>query len=176
MRIFIYMLCFGLFSTANAAVYKKVNPDGSVEYTDVPQKDVDEMTLEPIPTIPAFKLPPPAPAKKKTQAKEDVDHYVELSITSPEDDEGIRSNSGEITAQANLVPPLRLEQEHRIEWWLDGNKVEAATSLVLKLENVDRGTHRLQIRVVDFEKKTLIESKTIRFHVFRAFKKPTATP
>jgi hypothetical protein len=175
MRTFVYIFCLSLLSTTSvlAAVYKKVNPDGSVEYSDVPQNDASEMDLKPIHTVPALKLPPAIPAKKTTDQEVDVTHYSELNIISPKNDEAIRSNDGSVTASANLNPPLRSLQEHHIEWWLDGNKVEKAAGLSLELENMPRGTHQLQVRVVDFDRKTLIESETISFHVMRAIIKPS---
>ncbi|MCW9025611.1 MAG: DUF4124 domain-containing protein [Gammaproteobacteria bacterium] len=174
MRILVYMFCLSLLSTSSvlAAFYKKVNPDGSVEYSDVPQNDASEMDLKPIHTVPAIKLPPAATPKKTEEKEVDFTHYSELKITSPKNDEAIRSNSGNITASASLNPALRSMQEHHIEWWLDGSKIENATGLGLNLENMARGSHQLQVRVVDFDRKPLIESEKVTFHVMRAIIKP----
>lgn len=176
--ISIVILSLLLAMQAVATVYKKVNPDGSAEYSGTPQKGFKEIKLKPIHTIPAIKIPPPAATKKVESATESIEtfKYTSLEITSPKDDEGIRNNSGQFTATAKLEPALRPQYEHHIVWILDGNKVElgSATGLQLKIENLARGTHQLQIRVIDYDANVIIKSSVISFHMFRAVKAKNA--
>jgi len=154
---------------AQAAVYKKVNPDGSVEFSDIQQVESEEVDIKPAQTIPAIKIPPASVTKKSEPETESIEtfKYDSLEIISPKDDAGVRDNAGQFTATAILEPALRPQYEHHIEWLLDGNKVESATGLELKIENLARGTHQLQIRVVNFDGNTIIQSPVITFHILR---------
>ena len=165
--LFIVFICLSVSLSAAPKVYKKVNPDGSVEYSDIPYdaeaepiklKPLQSITLPPIPkTSPGNATPAPAKAFK----------YESINILSPKDDEGIRSNNGDFTARGELTPTLQREQEHHIQWLLDGKEVPGANSLTLSLKNLDRGTHQLQLRVVNFDGKVEIETATISFHILR---------
>jgi len=165
MRLLIFILFISLsFSTSAAKVYKKVNPDGSVEYSDIPQNEADEpIKLKPVQTITL----PPLPKTSSSTPKPTVVKYESISIISPKDDEGIRSNNGDFIAKGELIPGLQRDQEHHIQWLLDGKDVPAAKSLTLSLKNLDRGTHQLQLRVLNFDGEVEIETPTISFHILR---------
>lgn len=166
MRFFVFFLILGLsFCVSAATVYKKVNPDGSVEYSDVPPDDsAKPMKLKPIQSI---TLPKPPPASPPPPPEPKPFQYESIRILSPADDEAIRSNNGDFSARAELKPGLREEQEHRLEWLLDGKPVANARGLTLSLKNMDRGTHKLQLRVADFNGKTVIQTPVITFHILR---------
>ncbi len=166
--LFILFISLSLSLSAASKVYKKVNPDGSVEYSDVPQDDAAEpikltplqsINLTPLAPAPASQSAPPAPVKPFK--------YESIRILSPQDDEGIRSNNGDFTAKGELSPVLQPDLEHHIQWLLDGKEVPDAKGLTLTLKNMDRGTHRLQLRVLDFDGKSVIETPTISFHILR---------
>ncbi len=177
MRLLLFILFISLsFSSSAGKVYKKVNPDGSVEYSDVPQdatsepiklKPIQSITLPPLPKTTAS--PSSAPTVKPFK-------YENINITSPKDDEGIRSNNGDFTASGSLTPGLQSDQEHHIQWLLDGKPVPGASSLTLSLKNLDRGTHQLQLRVVNFSGKAEIETSTISFHILRVAGGGVAAP
>jgi len=164
--LFILFISLSLSLSAASKVYKKVNPDGSVEYSDVPQDETARpIKLKPLQSI---SLPPlPAATSKPAPAPAKPFKYESIRITSPQDDEGIRSNNGDFTAKGELSPSLQPDLEHRIQWLLDGKELPDANGLILNLKNVDRGTHQLQLRVIDFDGKAVIESPTISFHILR---------
>ena len=109
----------------------------------------------------------PISVSQSTAATAKPFKYESIRILSPQDDEGIRSNNGDFTAKGELLPPLRPDLEHHIQWLLDGKEVPDANGLTLNLKNVDRGTHQLQLRVIDFDGKVVIESPTLSFHILR---------
>ena len=172
--ISIVILSLLLSMQATAAVYKKVNPDGSVEFSDIPQNNSEEIEIKPVQTIPAIKLPPSAETTKAEAETETMEtfRYKSLEIISPKNDEAVRENTGQLMVTAKLEPELRPEYEHHIVWLLDGKKIEqgSVTGLQLKIENLDRGTHQLQIRVVDYDGNVVIKSSVISFHMLRVIK------
>lgn len=78
------LLCGALLNAVNiglakAEVYKRTNPDGSVEFTDVPSKQKEEpVPLRPMST---FKAPPTAPIRSTPQPQAQPGKYTEISIT-----------------------------------------------------------------------------------------------
>jgi len=165
--LLILFISLSLSAVAAPKVYKKVNPDGSVEYSDVPQDETAEpIKLKPLQSITLPPLPAtssqPAPVEKEKPFK-----YKSIRIISPQDDEPIRSNNGDFTANAELTPGLQSDLEHHLQWFMDGKALPGANSLTLNLKNVDRGTHQLQLRVIDFDNRTVIETPSISFHILR---------
>ena len=157
-------LCFGVL--AQDRVYKRVNPDGSVEYSDQPIEDAEVMK---VPKGSTFTMPSGSGMSRSNRSQRDTDtaSYQSLTITSPKNDEAIRSNDGRVTALAKSDPTLL--SGHHFRWSLDGtvlpNKV---TEPVLFLKEMDRGTHSLEVTIIDSEDKALISSDKIVFHLQRA--------
>mgnify|MGYP001815087662 CR=1 FL=1 len=156
-------LCFGVW--AQDRVYKRVNPDGSVEYSDQPIEGAEVMK---VPKGSTFTMPEGSPRKAAstdTKPEEPKVVYDSLEITRPVNDEAIRSNEGKITALARVVPAL--DANHRFRWNMDGSAVKDVNSPELRLNNLDRGTHTLQAQIVDADGKVVISSDTISFHMMR---------
>lgn len=159
-------LCFGVW--AEERVYKRVNPDGSVEYTDQPDEDAEVMK---VPKGSTFTMPkaPPLSSTRSNRPQTDSDAakiYESLVISTPENDEAIRSNEGRVTAIAKSVPILR--NAHSVRWTLDGRILEQkVSSPVLQMTNVDRGTHNLEVAILDAGGNVLITSEKIVFHLQR---------
>lgn len=156
-------LCFGVF--AQDRVYKRVNPDGSVEYSDQPMQGAEVMK---VPKGSTFTMPestPSSSAAVDNAAETAKVSYDSLDITRPANDETIRSNEGKLTALARVTP--QLAPEHRFRWSLDGAIVPDVNSPELRMNNVDRGSHTLQAEIVDADGNVVISSDTVTFHLMR---------
>jgi len=148
-------------------VYKQVDPEGNVTYTDKPPSadakamKVPKGTEYTPPKIPTFT---PTPDKPKPT----VFRYDFFKITAPANDESIWDNTGNITASVEFEPFL--QTGHQIQFVLDGTQlaIGAATSTVMP--NVDRGTHTLTAQIVDATGNAL-ETATVIFHAKRHSKK-----
>ena len=156
-------LCFGVW--AQDRVYKRVNPDGSVEYSDQPIEGAEVMQ---VPKGSTFTMPegiPSRAASTDTKPEETKVVYDSLEITRPVNDEAIRSNEGKLTALARVTPELA--SNHRFRWNMDGEIVQDVNSPELRLNNIDRGSHTLQAEIIDADGKIVISSETITFHMMR---------
>ncbi len=155
-------------------VYKKVNPDGTVEFTDQPSSDAEEVPVREVPSIKTK----PAPSIKfdSGQAQEPQTFpYEEVVIVSPKNAETIRDNAGNITLRGSVSPVLQQRLGHQLRWKMDG-EVLAQQDLTLTLTNVDRGTHTVQLEIVDGEGEVQASSKSITFHLRRFFIGTPANP
>ncbi|HEB56233.1 MAG TPA: DUF4124 domain-containing protein [Gammaproteobacteria bacterium] len=163
--LFILFISLSLSLYAATKVYKKVNPDGSVEYSDVPFAEGGKaIKLKPLPTV---SLPPLAPARLPPPAPVKPFQYESIRILSPRNDEAIRSNNGNLSIKGELIPGLQSKRKHHIEWLLDGKIVPGANGLNLNLKNLDRGTHQLQLRVLNANHEAMIQTPVISFHILR---------
>jgi hypothetical protein len=158
-------LCFGVW--AQDRVYKRVNPDGSVEYSDRPLEDAEVIK---VPKGSTFTMPAASPARRtppRPPSADDVEGYESLEITSPKNDEAIRSNDGRVTALAKSDPTLL--EGHRYRWSIDGTILpRKLKDPILLMKEVDRGTHSLEVAIIDGEGKVVISSQKITFHLLRA--------
>ncbi|HEC19508.1 MAG TPA: DUF4124 domain-containing protein [Gammaproteobacteria bacterium] len=162
MRLFLILLIL-LIGNASAEVYKRVNPDGSVEFSDVPGKQDDKpVPLRPMSTFTPPPVPPPTstPQTPSTQAK-----YTELRITSPANEASIRENSGTLKVSVAVKPGL--QSGHRLVLLLDGAAKAESTTGDFTLKNVDRGEHTLSAQVVDAQGKVLISAPSVSIYLHR---------
>ena len=173
--------------SANAEVFKKIDQDGNVSFTDVPtSKDqkaihIDQpMTYEskPItPKTPSSVEDPEGPeGSERTETSQSQTNYETLSINTPTNDENLRSNGGNVAVSLSSQPDLDRDAKHQYILYLDGNKVSESQSSTSSLANTDRGTHTLSAEIVDKEQNTLIKSDSITFHLQRVSLQPRAAP
>ncbi len=92
--------------------------------------------------------------------------YTQALIVSPVNDSAVRSNAGMLTVRTRVDPPLR--EGHRLRLLLDGflQGVEGKASS-FELENIDRGTHSLQLQVTDDAGRVLFTGTPSTFHLLR---------
>ena len=170
-HLVISLLVFSLLVQAEGPVYKKVNPDGSVEFSDVPDKQSEEIKVEPVPTTKLAPTPrftpyqPPKPPQKY--------QYKRFEIVSPAQDETIRDNAGNVNVAATIEPEVQQGLGHSIAWYLDGKPLPDK-ALNVQLQNIDRGSHTLVAKIVDRQAEIIAETAAITFHLMRFFKKPAA--
>lgn len=148
----------------SAAVYKWVDPDGTVHFSDTPHEGAQELHVAPPQTYTPGRVPPITPREEAPPAPVE---YTRFELVSPTDDATLRDNTGAITLKFALEPALKVARGHKLIVLLDGQAQPAAKSGSITLQNVDRGTHTLQGQVVDSGGKILMSSKSITVHLFR---------
>jgi hypothetical protein len=154
--------------TAAAAVYKSIDANGVVIYSDTPRAGAEPVEMVPLSTyqpapVPASMPPPATPAAAGPA-------YSELRITSPGAEETIvPGQAGEVPVSVALAPPLQAEAGHRVQVLLDGAAVGAPMAeLTVTLPNVDRGRHSVSAQVVDAQGRVVASSAGVTFFVQRS--------
>ena len=152
---------------AGAEIYRKVDADGNVTYTNTPGDGATPVELKPLTVYDA----PPAPSRpgtsgtgaEKTPA---APPYRALGLVSPVPEQTLRSNPGNIELRASSTPALRPGDHY--QFYLDGAPVgERATSPSVQLQHIDRGEHRAEVAIVDARGQELIRSKPVVFYLHR---------
>ena len=159
----------------HAEVYKSINADGEVVYSDRPTQGAERVKMPPLPSYtpqPVRSLSHPATAVEFQQAFQ----YESFIISSPASDATIRNNLGTVEIDTLLAPALMTSLGHRIQYYLDGMAYGALSdSTMLTLSNVERGEHRLSASVVDTAGTVLITTTETTVYVKRASKLLTDT-
>ncbi|HUT42412.1 MAG TPA: DUF4124 domain-containing protein [Gammaproteobacteria bacterium] len=157
-----------LAATAQAEVYKSINANGEVIYSDVPTQGAKQVEMPALPTytpVPLPVAPPPAPAATQSVA----DAYNSFALTKPDADEAIRSNAGIVNVSVTLDPGLQVEAGHRIQFFLDGKpEGKPVARLSASFRNVSRGTHAIAAAVIDENGESLINAVPVTVHILRA--------
>jgi hypothetical protein len=152
---------------AMAQLYKCKDADGNIVYTDEPCVGGERLKLPPLPTYTPGKLPALTPSADKNDKEKD-NGYRSLEITSPEDDSVIRDNTGTVTISYTTKPALKSALGHKFAVAIDGTQLKTkGTTNQIRLSDIERGTHTIQIHVVDKKDKVLISSKPVTFHMKR---------
>lgn len=150
---------------AETRVYERVNEEGVVEFSDRPSGDARPVTVTPnVVTMPEAPSVDSAPAEETDQPATEPT-YLKVEITAPKNDEAIRSNAGNFAATAVVEPGLF--NDDRIQWLFDGEVLPGATTTFLSMRNVDRGTHTIQLQIVNAKGEVVKSSEPVTFHLLR---------
>ena len=153
------LFCF----VSSAEVYRSVDADGNVVFSDEPTPNAEKVIIPEVQTV-----PPPNAGNFRYKSPQGKPRSYTLAITSPADDAAIRDNAGNISVSVSVEP--RLFSGDKLVIYMDGKEVGTGTSV--SLQNVDRGTHQLRAVIKDRNDRIRKSSKSVSFHMLRHFNKP----
>ena len=161
------MLLLVLFACqANAQIYKSINADGEVVYSETPTKGAETVKMPALPTY----TPPPVPASSYTpvQTPEKKDYYKTFAFVSPVNEETVRNNLGILNINAKLTPALQTRLGHRVQFYLNGEPYgKPAGKTSVTINNLDRGEYTLSAAVVAADGTALITTDAIVVYMKR---------
>jgi len=173
-RYSLFVCLLIIFASADAAstrIYRTVDEQGNVVFTDVPPKDDEESEQVVIENPNTFESKEAAP-ETDAWVVEDADasvepefSYADLSIVSPQNDEPVRENSGNVTIIGNVSP--RLQSGHTMRLLMDGSLVQEGRQTTFAMTNVDRGTHVVTLEIADDAGNVIKRSPDSTFHMLR---------
>jgi hypothetical protein len=166
MRAIATLLLLSVATNATAAIYKWVQPDGKVIYSDhPPSQNAAPAELPPVQEIKMTPPPPPSPEPDTQANQSQKGEYTKLDIMAPANDSTIRDNAGNVSVNLALEPPL--QEGDLASLTLDGKDIWKGQATSLALSNVDRGTHTLEATIKNAQGATLITSPSVIFHLLR---------
>jgi len=161
------------FTHSQAAVYKQVDDQGNITYSDVATKK-DEKPITP-PKVMTFKPLATPQQIQETQSKRPASNenasttrYLDLQIAQPGNDQTIRANGGILSVQLTANPELNSSAGHHYVLLVSGKARQSSTTPGFKIGNIDRGSHTLTAQIQDRKGNILANSSTITVHVLRA--------
>jgi len=169
MRVFILLI--GLVAGAGvlADVFRWVDDDGVVHFSDRPHEGAEIVAL---PEAQTFSAPATSrqqqPAEPAAESGEDAAEevgYKSLRIIGPGQDEVLWNTGGAVNVQIDLEP--QLQAGHNVLLFLDDQVVSelAGDQRSFQLSEVFRGTHSLRAEIHDANGEGVFRSTAITFTV-----------
>ncbi len=155
-------------ATDKTTVYRNVNEDGVVEFSDKNVTNSEKLELKPTNTFKAADkkiTPAPTTTKEKSSSSQNGVTYKKISIASPAAEQQIRSNDGLLTVSVSTKPGLNSAAGDQIELFMDGRSQGKQQNTSFSLNEVFRGEHKLQAKIVNKNGDVLISSKTISIYI-----------
>jgi hypothetical protein len=168
MQALFLFLCFALpaATLAGAEVYRWVDAEGQVHYSDRPGEGADRVILDIVPASPAPAVAGASPESTKSKARnETAPAYEALTIQAPAQDETLWNIEGQLDVA--VAPQPALQAGHRIQLLLDGQSAAELEPGITRsrLSDVYRGQHTLLARIQDEFGTTLMQSDPVTFYV-----------
>ena len=147
-------------------VYKWTNESGEVVYSDTYRHGAERIRVSGSKSSPSSVPDTPEGSPSPEPDVEDVT-YRSFEVVLPENDQTIRSNEGTVGVSLALSPALAAN--HSIHVFVDGNRIEGEMkSTQFSLNNLNRGTHSLEVKVVDDTGNALASAPAVNFHLRKA--------
>lgn len=161
----IFLLTLFASIAASTTIYKRVEADGTIVYSDIPTAKSEMLDLENYKAnvIPRLAVASSLQANKKNQKDKHSINY-QLNIIGPSAGQTIRDNSGNLAVTGKLEPSGK--GTYSLE--LNGELFASANSPSFLLHNVPRGAHQLQIHFKDNLGKILASSPIQKVFLHRA--------
>lgn len=171
MRIAIGLLLVLVGLTAQAQVYKWVDKNGVVHYTDKPpSQNAVPAKLPPLQTFKGGAVPNLDNLKSSREAAAPLG-AVKVRIVTPTPNETFRNDSGGQVNVSVLVSP-GLQEDQRLMYYLNGIAQGAPTrEYALTVKDLERGSHNIAVAVVEGQKE-ISRSETVTIHFRQATVRP----
>lgn len=176
------MKCSKLFFTAllllssltvqAGKIYTWTDENGKTHFSDTPiqgassEVDVDPQNLISAEVLETKEKSTDSLSEQLTTkvAPEAINYQAD--IVFPKDDSTIRSNEGTLEIHVNITP--QKESGHMFQLYLDGQKLgKPQYSPTMRALNVDRGTHQVQVQLLDEKGKVLAKTQIVTVHLQR---------
>lgn len=147
------LLLLALLSTSLiAGVYKYIDEEGNVVFTDAPpaEQQIEEVELPELQTSKKYRPSgaasvPGATGSNKNGRRSGADARFSFTLT-PADGEAIRANGGEITASVSIVPAPEIPIT--VNFYVDGALVAESSSTSAQISGLDRGSHTIEAELI----------------------------
>ncbi len=173
MRVFVLLLLL-LTPWVLADVYKTVDKDGRVIYTDKPKSDnAQKVELREINTVPgAQPLPQSTPVESFQSQPAAISYQIE--IISPRNELVIPVGQRDLAIAIKVAPDL--EPGHLLVYFMDGELLEETSMTNIIIKDAPRGSHSLVVEAIDANGQSLGTSAPVSVSLMRPIVKKTAPP
>ena len=149
--------------SAGAELYKGLDDEGNVIYSDKPFNNSEQFTPPSLTIIDAPKVTPREEVKEESEEAEFK--YTNFSITAPKNNEVIWNNP-QLMVSLKVTPALNVAAGHTTWLLMDGKPlVKKSRRLLLQIGRADRGEHKLQAQIRDKKGKIIKRTKPVTVHI-----------
>ena len=157
-------LLIGVPPLAAQTVYRVVDEQGRVTFTDNPERGGEAVVLAPLPGVSSSSSasPPASQPSGKRSPGPPFMPYDRFTIAYPAHQ--ARLNSAATAVEIALSPALR--DDHQLRLRLNGEINQTAMhSDVFWMANLPAGVHQLQAELLDAQGRVRHQTPVVRFHV-----------
>ncbi|MEI6897188.1 MAG: DUF4124 domain-containing protein [Psychromonas sp.] len=167
---FLSSLFYLLSSLSNATeikVYRWIDEQGQPHFSDTAVLGAEEINIKSQNLFATQKNDGSFVASKlPTVDKNKTTIDYQAIITSPENDQALRSNNGTLNIHVSIEPEKKRTQT--LQLYLDAKKLGSPQiSPTLRAFNVARGTHQIQVKLLDESGIILTTTQVITLHILR---------
>ena len=155
-------------SLVHAKVYKWVTKDGTVVYSDQPHPNAEILDIEPLHPYkaPTSKYAPSDDEAETGTSATATNRYSSVSISSPQHQQTITGNAGSFSVSVTSNP--NLIRGDKFQLLLNGSEIgETSAQAQFNLDNVNRGSHNISVKIIDKNGQIQGTSAAITIHVKR---------
>ncbi|MGD8308398.1 MAG: DUF4124 domain-containing protein [Chromatiales bacterium] len=151
---------------AGAEIYRIVDEDGNVVYSDTPAPSAERVRLPGLSTYapPEYKTAGEEPAGAEAESAAAAEYAV--SIVRPEPDASVRADGGTLDVELDVSPPPGGSGDV-VMYRLDDEAPRSTTRTTFSLEDVSRGPHTLTVWIADSGGNPLSDRRSVRFGLLR---------
>jgi len=154
-------------TSSAATLYRWVDRDGVVHYSDRPQPGATQVELQSAQTFSSPATPTTA-SRQSNRAQPAAVPYENLDLWKPQENEVYTNSGNRIDVRLRLEPDL--QPGHAIWLYLDGKRVDGlpTSGEEFTVDNVWRGTHTLYAIVADRSGAPVMRSQSVNFTMQQA--------
>jgi uncharacterized protein DUF4124 len=151
------------FSVQAAVIYKWVDADGVVHYSDQASPGAEKIVTAGASSTASGRNTASAAPRAPQEGEQSGINYVEFSISSPAPDQSFFGEDV-VPVRLNLIPSLRPNQA--ITWQLNGQQLDSPPeALSFALPRLDRGSYTLTATITDQQTGETQKSSGVTFFV-----------
>lgn len=160
-----YFYCLSLLianPSSAKTVYKTVQNDGSIIYSDIPREGSTPVQFETINSAIIPAMSNPKLMNLKEQLKKTPQY--EIRIFSPSEQQTLRNNAGDVQVNFEIRP----DYTGKFILLLDNQEVKTEGRTQLTLHNIERGEHMIEVKLLDNTGKIFASSNKQTFYLHKA--------
>ncbi|KTD06455.1 hypothetical protein Lgra_3232 [Legionella gratiana] len=170
-KIVVFLSLMMVICLSYAQIYKWVDSQGGVHFSDTPHKGAEVITL---PEEQSSSSPPAATSQISTEQGELQDDnpvklkhsYDKIEIVKPVSGATIRNNQGFVTVTVLTEPDLFPGDKAQLLY--DNAALgEPQKNLIFEINGMNRGSHTLAVQILDEEGNIIDSTDPVTIYVFR---------
>lgn len=179
--LLVLVLLLAPLTGLSQSVYRTVDAQGNVIFTDTPPSDgsaADRIDIQRTNTVEATRLPEPAPAADAAATEKPAAPEYQIAITAPPNETSIPMGPGNFSVSVSVNP--KLKKYDGLQLFMDGTPWgDPQRDSMWDLTNVFRGRHEITVGVINGDGETLSMSPPVTVFVHRPsvnFNQPKGPP
>lgn len=165
--IWLVLLCAWAVVAQAEEVWRWVDENGVVHYSDRPRPGAEKIELRGAQTYRAPAMPPRRAEEPAGADEDSAPGYSGFRIVAPAQGETLWNIGGELSVQLEVQPSLA--PSHRVRVYLDGQlREDSPQATQITLAEVYRGEHQLRAVIVDPQGREVAATEDVTFYVQQA--------